>query len=92
VQLYAPDDWRENARNMLSHTKSQVINLWNCCILLVEVFKSNYLNSCIISSNLALDGVDDQRHALATLLQLREPVPILQKAGDWVGLGVGLDE
>ena len=31
----------ETPENMLSHTyKRQVINLWNCCILLVNLFES----------------------------------------------------
>jgi len=38
--VYAPDDGWGGARNMLSHThKRQVINLWNCCILLVDLFE-----------------------------------------------------
>jgi hypothetical protein len=45
-----------------------------------------------LSFNLALNGVDDQRHAAATLLRLREPGSILQKAGGWLGFEAGLDE
>jgi hypothetical protein len=36
MQLQAPDDGRGGARNMLSDTKRQVINLENCCIWLVN--------------------------------------------------------
>ena len=45
-----------------------------------------------LSFNMALDGVDDQRHTAATLLRLRGPVHILQKAGARVGRGAGLVE
>jgi hypothetical protein len=39
MQLYAPDDRRGGAQNMLSDTKRQVINLRNCCIWLVNLFE-----------------------------------------------------
>jgi hypothetical protein len=39
MQLQAPDGGREGARDMLSDTKRQVINLWNCCIFLVNLFE-----------------------------------------------------
>jgi hypothetical protein len=38
MQLYAPDDGRGDGGNMLTTLKRRVINLWNCCILLVELF------------------------------------------------------
>ena len=39
MQLEAPDDGRAGARNTLSDTKRQVINLSNCCIWLVNLFE-----------------------------------------------------
>jgi hypothetical protein len=83
--------WKEGAGALL-------VVVWQVCqtttnnSINTTVFESNYLNSCSLSFNLTLDGVDDQRHSLATLLRLRKPVPILQKVGAWVRLGAGLDK
>jgi hypothetical protein len=41
--------------------------------------------SSTLSLNSALDGVGSQRHAPASLLPERDPVPILQEAG-WAPL------
>jgi hypothetical protein len=41
--VVAPDDGHEDARNMLSLFKRQVINLRNCCIWLVDSFKFDCL-------------------------------------------------
>jgi hypothetical protein len=40
MQLQTPDDGRGGARNMLSDTKRQAINLRICCIWLVNLFES----------------------------------------------------
>jgi hypothetical protein len=40
VVVVAPDDGHEDARNLLSLFKWQVINLRSCCILLVDSVES----------------------------------------------------